>query len=225
MTGLMNDALGLDPETLGVTQVALRSVVVYFVALVFVRMGDKRFFGKSTAFDIVIGIMFGSVMSRAITTANEFVPIIVAGGVLVGLHFVMAFIAFRSDRIGALIKGAERALVRDGEVQSNEMAAAHITSETCWGIAERGEARKRRERPPRDAGAKRRYQRDPAGWVVRTARWRRRNGRTSRVITHVPCARTTVAESQGVAEMKRRSTAPLIARRLVDGQGPILVGD
>lgn len=127
MLDLVNEALGLDAESLGVVQMALRALIVYFVALAFVRIGDKRFLGKNTAFDIVIGIMFGSVMSRAITTATEFLPVIVAGGVLVALHFVVALVTFRSDGIGTLVKGQERTLVRDGEIQWDAMATAHVT--------------------------------------------------------------------------------------------------
>jgi uncharacterized membrane protein YcaP (DUF421 family) len=123
----VNEALGLNAESLGVLQMALRAFIVYFVALAFVRIGDKRFLGKSTAFDVVIGIMFGSVMSRAITAPAEFVPILGASGVLVGLHFVVALISFRADHIGTLVKGHERTLVHDGTIQlgSNGCRARH----------------------------------------------------------------------------------------------------
>src|SRR3954449_10606866 len=104
MAGLVNDALGLDADSLGVVQTALRALIVYFVALAFIRVGDKRFLGKNTAFDVVIGIMFASVMSRAITSSGEFVPVLVAGGVLVALHFTVALITFRSDKVGTLVK-------------------------------------------------------------------------------------------------------------------------
>lgn len=50
--GIWADALlGLDQEELGAGHMALRAVVVYVVALVMVRWGEKRFMGKSTAFD------------------------------------------------------------------------------------------------------------------------------------------------------------------------------
>lgn len=127
MADLVNDALGLDVESLGVVQMALRTLIVYFVTLAFVRIGDKRFLGKNTAFDVVVGIMFGSIMSRAITSAPEFVPVLVAGGVLVALHFLVALVTFRSDGIGTLAKGQERTLVRDGEIQWDAMATAHVT--------------------------------------------------------------------------------------------------
>lgn len=127
MAELLNEALGLDAESLSVAQTALRAVIVYVVTLAFVRIGDKRFLGKSTALDVVMAIMFGSVMSRAITTAQEFVPIIVAGGVLVALHFLVALVSFRSDRVGTLVKGQERTLVRDGVIQWDAMPTSHVT--------------------------------------------------------------------------------------------------
>jgi uncharacterized membrane protein YcaP (DUF421 family) len=129
----IREGLGLDAESLAVGQVALRAAIVYAVALAFVRLGDKRFLGKSTAFDVVVAIMFGSVMSRAITEAGEFLPILVGGGVLVALHFVVALVSYRSDRIGTLVKGSERLLVADGEIQWDQMAAAHVTERDLRG--------------------------------------------------------------------------------------------
>jgi uncharacterized membrane protein YcaP (DUF421 family) len=133
MADLVSTALGLDAESLGIVQMALRTVVVYVVALAFVRIGDKRFLGKSTAFDVVVAIMFGSLMSRAITTAGEFLPVIIAGGVLVALHFALALLTFRSDRVGTLVKGRERTLVRDGAIQWKEMATSHLTERDLEG--------------------------------------------------------------------------------------------
>ena len=43
---LLNDALGLDAEALNVGQMALRTLIVYPLALAFVRIGDKRFLGS-----------------------------------------------------------------------------------------------------------------------------------------------------------------------------------
>ena len=133
MTEMISEALGLEADTLSIAQMALRAVIVYAVALAFVRLGDKRFLGKNTAFDFAVGIMFGSVMSRAITNAPEFLPIIGAGGVLLALHWAMAVLTFRSDNVGVLVKGSERRLVKDGEIQWDQMAGAHITERDLGG--------------------------------------------------------------------------------------------
>ncbi len=133
MIDLVREALGLDADTLSVAQVAVRAAIVYAVALAFVRLGDKRFLGKNTAFDVVVAIMFGSIMSRAVTEAGDFVPIMVGGGVLVFLHFVVAWMSFRSDRVGSLVKGNERLLVTNGEIHWDQMAAAHVTERDLAG--------------------------------------------------------------------------------------------
>jgi uncharacterized membrane protein YcaP (DUF421 family) len=139
MIELASDALGLDAQELAVGQMALRAVIVFVVALAYVRIGDKRLLGKGTAFDVVVAIMFGSVMSRAITTSEAFLPVVVAGGVLVFLHWLFAVLTFRSDRIGALVKGHERNLVVDGKIQWDQMAAAHVTErDLLRGLRERG---------------------------------------------------------------------------------------
>lgn len=67
-------APGLDGDELSLRHTALRAVVVYVAALITVRLGEKRFFGKNTAFDVILGIIFDSVVSRAITGSSEFFP-------------------------------------------------------------------------------------------------------------------------------------------------------
>src|SRR5690606_41879954 len=58
--------LGRNAGEIEVTQMMLRAGVVYAATLLVVRLGSKRLMGRATAFDIILGIMIGSVMSRAI---------------------------------------------------------------------------------------------------------------------------------------------------------------
>ena len=120
-------ALGLGVENLNVWQMALRAVVVYVAAVVMIRVGEKRFMGKNTAFDVILGIVFGSVVSRAITGNAPFFPTLGAGFALVCLHWVFAALAFRSDRFGTLVKGNAHELVRNGEVRQDNMRKSHIS--------------------------------------------------------------------------------------------------
>lgn len=119
--------LGLGEDTLSWRHMAARAVVVFVAALTMVRIGDKRFLGKSTAFDVILGVILGSVVSRAITGQSPFVPTLVAALVLVGMHWLLAWIAFRSDRFGTLVKGRTRTLVRDGELQEDAMRKSHVS--------------------------------------------------------------------------------------------------
>ncbi len=126
-------ALGLGVEDLGAWQMALRALVVYIATLLMVRLGEKRFLGKNTAFDIILGIILGSVVSRAINGSAPFFPTLVAGFVLVGLHWLFSVLSFRSDHFGTLIKGSTRTIVKDGEIMWTAMRKSHLSKDDLLG--------------------------------------------------------------------------------------------
>src|SRR4051812_22541814 len=78
-------------------QAVLRTIVIYAFTLAIVRFGSKRFLSQATAFDTIVGIMLGSVMSRAINGSAPFFPTLLAGAALVGMHWLMAALALRFD--------------------------------------------------------------------------------------------------------------------------------
>jgi uncharacterized membrane protein YcaP (DUF421 family) len=123
----VDSLLGVDAQTLTFGQMALRAVVVFAVALVLIRVGDKRFLGRQTAFDWVLGIIFGAVLSRAINGTAPFFPTLGAAAVMLLLHWSLAAVAFRSHAFSRAIKGRPSVLVRAGEIQRNEMRRNHIT--------------------------------------------------------------------------------------------------
>ena len=90
------------------------------------RLGDKRLFGKGTAFDLVVSIMIGSVMSRAITGSGSLLATWLAGLVLVGMHWLLALLASRGW-FGPLVKGNPVLLVEDGQLQRDAMRGSAIT--------------------------------------------------------------------------------------------------
>jgi uncharacterized membrane protein YcaP (DUF421 family) len=124
--------LGLEDQDINAAQMALRAVVVYVVAVLVVRLGKKRFMGRSTAFDVILGIMLGSIMSRAITGNAPFFPALAAGGALVALHGLFSGIACRWHGFGTVIKGRPRLLVRDGEIDWRTMRRCHMSERDLW---------------------------------------------------------------------------------------------
>ena len=130
---IVDSALGLDAEKLTVWQMGLRALVVYIAAVALVRLGEKRFIAKFTAFDVILGIMLGSVLAGAITGSSPFFPALAAAVVLVGLHYLFAALAFRFERFGALVKGDTRTLIQDGEIQWDAMRRGHISERDLMG--------------------------------------------------------------------------------------------
>ena len=120
--------LGLEAKHLTAVQMSLRAAVVFVLSIVMLKIGDKRFMGKSTALDVFLGIVFGSTVSRAITGNAPFFPALAAGFVLVLLHWLFAAVAFRSHAFGKLVKGQNRLLVKDGEIQWDAMRKSHVTT-------------------------------------------------------------------------------------------------
>ncbi len=119
--------LGRDAGDIEVTQMMLRAGVVYAATLLVVRLGSKRLMGKATAFDIILGIMIGSVMSRAINGSAGVVATLAAGTVLVGLHGLFAALAYRTSWFGDFVKGKPRLLIEDGEVRADAMRRASLS--------------------------------------------------------------------------------------------------
>ncbi|WP_255478746.1 DUF421 domain-containing protein [Rufibacter sp. XAAS-G3-1] len=120
--------LGIGEEKLNWWQMSARAVMVFFISLAYVRIANKRIFGRHSAFDIVLGVMYGSIMSRAITGNSPFWPTLAAGLVLILLHRLMAVLAFRTGgNISDMIKGKTVTLVRDGKFLKDIMRAHNIT--------------------------------------------------------------------------------------------------
>jgi uncharacterized membrane protein YcaP (DUF421 family) len=120
--------LGRDIADVDALQMALRTVIIYASALIIIRLGSKRFLGKATAFDVIVAIMLGSILSRGINGSAPFLPTIVAGAVLVGLHWLLAFLTSRLDWLGPLVKGNPVLLVEDGTIREEGMRRAGLST-------------------------------------------------------------------------------------------------
>ena len=119
--------LGIDTSSLGIWQTLLRTVIVFFVSLLAIRFGKKRLLGKSTTLDVVIAITFGSLMSRAISKEGYFFELIAAGSLLIFLHWLVSWFAYRYDFLGRVFKGTDRVLIKDGVVDEVAMRKSLVS--------------------------------------------------------------------------------------------------
>lgn len=110
-------------------QVLLRALIIYLVALAIIRLGKKRLLGQNTAFDVILGVVVGSMFSRTIHSAVPFLGSIVAALLLVGLHGLFAFMAVRLKGFGSVVKGHPSALVKNGQIDWDAMRSHDITEE------------------------------------------------------------------------------------------------
>jgi uncharacterized membrane protein YcaP (DUF421 family) len=119
--------VGAEAQHLTIAQVALRAVVIFAAALWIVRVADKRFFAKKTAFDLILGLILASMMARAINGSEQLGPTIVAGFVLALLHRGLGELACIWPTFGGWIKGHSQTLVSNGQVDEAELRKHHIS--------------------------------------------------------------------------------------------------
>jgi uncharacterized membrane protein YcaP (DUF421 family) len=117
---------GVNDLTIG--QIVLRAILVFLVWLVIVRLADRRLLGKYSAFDVVLAVMLGSILSRAINGSAPLWGTLAAAAVLVVMHWVLTFLSFHWHAFGHLVKGLPRTLVVDGRVYEDELRRNLITS-------------------------------------------------------------------------------------------------
>lgn len=128
MWNTIQAGLGLQAETLSAGQIACRAVVVYGILLALVRLvGDRRSSGKHSAIDVILSIILGATLSRAINGSVHFGGTLLSGVILVGLHWLLAALAFHVPRLEKLLKGRARPLVEDGALNQTALRRSHIT--------------------------------------------------------------------------------------------------
>src|SRR5437763_13980110 len=121
--------LGPDGKAteLTVLNISLRCFVIFVVGLALVRIGDRRSLAQKTAFDAIFIVLIGSMLSRAINGTAPFFITIAGGIVLMVIHRVCAFGACKSHTFGKLLKGQAITLVRNGEMDWEEMKRALVS--------------------------------------------------------------------------------------------------
>lgn len=111
-------------KDLSVSQMCCRAVVIYFAALVLIRISGRRTFGKKSAFDNTVALLLGAVLSRAVVGASPFVPTVASCLALVVLHRFMDWLTLRYDFIRKHVKGEQLLLFKNGQVQEENLAQA-----------------------------------------------------------------------------------------------------
>ncbi len=109
--------LGVAQCSLTLEHMFWRSIVVYLLTIFLIRLGQGRIIGRPTSFDLALVLIFGGVVSKAITGSSPFLATLFAGCILIALHWLFSLITVYSGFWGALLKGRPQILIKDGEIQ------------------------------------------------------------------------------------------------------------
>ena len=131
MEEAIRDIIGPDSNAIAWWQMVIRGIITFIFTLMLVRAGNKRIFGQTAALDIVLGIILGSILSRAITGNAPFFGAMATSAVMVAFHWLLAKWACHS-KLGQLVKGNVQQLVKNGEMLRHEMNKRQITENDLY---------------------------------------------------------------------------------------------
>jgi uncharacterized membrane protein YcaP (DUF421 family) len=118
----------------GLGWVAVKAVLLFAVAVIGLRLGERRTLAQLSAFDFAVAVAIGAIIGRGATASDtSFVTSAVALVTLLAAHRVVA-IGRRHSRVARLIDHPPRVLVARGELQAKELARAGLTAADVYAL-------------------------------------------------------------------------------------------
>jgi len=114
----------------GIGRILITGVLAYAALIVMLRTSGKRTLSKFNAFDFIVTICLGSMLSSIIITKS--VPLIegvVALALLIALQFAITWLSVRFKPFENLIKSNPQLLVHRGVYQDKAMRDERISKE------------------------------------------------------------------------------------------------
>jgi len=124
-----------EGRNLDALQMGMRSIAVFIVTLILIRISGRRSFGQRSPFDYVVAILLGATLSRVIVGASPALPTIVASLVIVVIHRGLAWACVHSPRLESFVVGVEREVYRDGQFNVHQLSAALTTKRDVFETA------------------------------------------------------------------------------------------
>lgn len=118
-----------EGKDLTLFQMCARGIVVFFIALLLIRISGRRSFGLHTPLDNIVSIILGAVLSRAITGASDFVPVIGVCTMMVLLHRLLSWSLVHHKKFSRLIQGEKIILFENGKIDEDNMGKALVCEE------------------------------------------------------------------------------------------------
>jgi uncharacterized membrane protein YcaP (DUF421 family) len=114
------------PSSSVLLNIALRTMVIYVLVLVGVRLSGKREVGQMTPFDLVLLLLLSNSVQNAMTGPDtSLLGGMVAATVLLVLNYLIADLSGANRR--KFIQGEPSMLIHDGEVIEAHMAKEHVS--------------------------------------------------------------------------------------------------
>lgn len=108
-------------------QMCARAFVMFFISLLLIRLGGVRMFGRKSAFDDIIVITLGAVLSRGVVGASSFGATVAASAVLVAVHRTLAWLCYKSKRVEEWVRGKPSVIYKNRKMYVQNLKKAGLT--------------------------------------------------------------------------------------------------
>lgn len=108
-------------------QECARAILIFLYGLILLRLSGRRTFGHWSALDIVISIIVGSALGRAMTGSAPLPGTMAAAAVMVGLHVLIASAVASSRRLSRIVEGKPVILIEQGRIDHKARKNAMIS--------------------------------------------------------------------------------------------------
>jgi len=123
----MLDAFGLGAFShTALFFMTIRGIIVYLFGITLTRF-NKKLFGIRTPFNFILFIMLGSIFANAILYADTFIHTLGTVLILMLLNGLITVLSYYVPVIELFVKGSPSQLVKNGEIQWDEMRKEFIT--------------------------------------------------------------------------------------------------
>ncbi|MEJ7809220.1 MAG: YetF domain-containing protein [Gemmatimonadaceae bacterium] len=100
---------------------ALRTIAVYALMLVVIRVSGKRAIGNFTAFDLLVALMLGEVVDEIAYGDVSFAQGATVILVVAALQYGNAWLSFAHRGAARILEGSPRIIIRDGAMEKQGM--------------------------------------------------------------------------------------------------------
>src|SRR3984893_15579220 len=116
------------PGTHVIVEIILRTVVIYLVVLIGVRLSGKREVGQMTPFDLTLLLLISNAVQNAMTGPDtSLTGGVVAAATLLMVNYFVAEVAGGNRRFRKFVEGQPSLLIHDGQIISAHMAKEHVS--------------------------------------------------------------------------------------------------
>ncbi len=115
-------------------ELVIRSVVVFVVLLLLLRLTGKRQVGQLAPNDLVLLLILSNAVQNSMNAGdNSLIGGLISAVTLIALNFITSKLVLNSKKIESFVEGRPQILIKDGTIFLEALSTASITEEELNG--------------------------------------------------------------------------------------------